>query len=200
MKSSDIHIRTISQEMPQPSITKICLKITCLKFHSNFAGANELNSLPGHETMAQTECLHHGNTLHSVFNSLAPGRCGCYLKLVIFKLVSRINILSISCEIVLRWTPQDVTDDKSTLVQVMAWCHQATSHYLSQCWPRSVSPYGVTRPQWVKKKSCPIIRDDQNRSVRWLIIALQPSDWTSAKYQIYSDVTCISWCLKSPAS
>ena len=39
---SDIHIRTISQEMPQPSITKICLKITCLKFHSNFPGANEL--------------------------------------------------------------------------------------------------------------------------------------------------------------
>ena len=38
----------------------------------------------------------------------------------------------------------DLTDDKSTLVQVMAWCHQATSHYLSQCWPRSVSPYGVT--------------------------------------------------------
>ena len=28
--------------MPQPSITKICLKITCLKFHSNFPGANEL--------------------------------------------------------------------------------------------------------------------------------------------------------------
>ena len=40
--------------------------------------------------------------------------------------------------------------DKSTLVQVMAWCRQATSHYLSQCWPRSLSPYGVTRPQWVK--------------------------------------------------
>ena len=38
---------------------------------------------------------------------------------------------------------------KSTLVQVMAWCHQATSHNLSQCWPRSMSPYGVTRPQWV---------------------------------------------------
>ena len=38
---------------------------------------------------------------------------------------------------------------KSTLVQVMAWCHQATSHYLSQCWPRSMPPYGFTRPQWV---------------------------------------------------
>ena len=43
------------------------------------------------------------------------------------------------------------TDDKSTLVQVMAWCRQATSHYLSQCWPSSMSPYGVTRPQWVKE-------------------------------------------------
>ena len=42
MKSSDIHIRTISHEMPQPSITKICLKITYLKFHSNFPGANVL--------------------------------------------------------------------------------------------------------------------------------------------------------------
>ena len=45
----------------------------------------------------------------------------------------------------------DLTDDKSALVQVMAWCRQATSHYLSQCWPRSVLPYGITRPQWVNK-------------------------------------------------
>ena len=28
-------------------------------------------------------------------------------------------------------------------------CHKATSRYLSKCWPRSLSPYGVTRPQWV---------------------------------------------------
>ena len=47
--------------------------------------------------------------------------------------------------------PLDLTDDKSTLVQVMAWCRQATSHYLSQCWPRSMSPNGVTRPQWVNR-------------------------------------------------
>ena len=45
----------------------------------------------------------------------------------------------------------DLTD-KSTLVQVMAWCCQATSHYLSQCWPRSRMPYGVTRTQWVDVK------------------------------------------------
>ena len=27
----------------------------------------------------------------------------------------------------------------------MAWCHQATSHYLSQCWPRYMWPYGMAR-------------------------------------------------------
>ena len=47
------------------------------------------------------------------------------------------------------WMPQDLTDDKSTLVQVMAWCRQATSHYPNQCWPRSPTPYVVTKPQWV---------------------------------------------------
>ena len=36
-----------------------------------------------------------------------------------------------------------------TLAQVMAWCRQATSHYLSQCWLKSVWPYDVNRPQWV---------------------------------------------------
>ena len=44
----------------------------------------------------------------------------------------------------------DFTDGQSLLVQVMAWYHQATSHYLRQCWLRSLSPYGVIRPQWVK--------------------------------------------------
>ena len=46
--------------------------------------------------------------------------------------------------------PHDLTDDKSTLLQVMAWYRQTTSHYLNQCWPRSPTPYGVTRPQWAK--------------------------------------------------
>ena len=56
----------------------------------------------------------------------------------------------ISHEIDLVWMTLDFTDVQTTLVQVMAWCCQATSHYLSQRWPISLSPYGVTRPQWVK--------------------------------------------------
>ena len=38
----------------------------------------------------------------------------------------------------IKWLPQHIIDYKSTLVQVMAWCCQATSHYLSQYWPRSM--------------------------------------------------------------
>ena len=87
---------------------------------------------------------------HSMINSLAPGRPGCFFKMAIFNLVLSIGILTSSDDNPLRWMPWDLTDNKSTLVQVMAWCRQATSHYLSQCWPSSMSPYGVTRLQCVK--------------------------------------------------
>ena len=42
VRSSDIHLRASSQEIPQPSIIEIICKIKYLKFHSNFPGANEL--------------------------------------------------------------------------------------------------------------------------------------------------------------
>ena len=48
----------------------------------------------------------------------------------------------------------DLTNDKSTLVQAMARCRQATSHYLGQCWPRPMASCGVTKPQWVKQWWC----------------------------------------------
>ena len=86
-------------------------------------------------------------------NSLAPGGLDYNLKLVNFKLISMINILRIFCEIVVRWIPQHLTDHRSMLAQVMAWCRQATSHYLSQCWPGSLSPNDVTSPQWVNFKN-----------------------------------------------
>ena len=82
-------------------------------------------------------------------NSMTPGRFERNLRKVIFKLILMIGGWGIFCKIALRWLSVEPTDDKSILVQVMAWCHQAASHYLSQYWPRSVSPYGVTRPQSV---------------------------------------------------
>ena len=92
--------------------------------------------------------LQQGSHLGAI-NSLDPGRPGCHFKTPIFNLVLLIGILTSSNDNALGWMPRDLTDDKSTLVQVMAWCHQATSHYLSQCWPSSMPQYGVTRPQWV---------------------------------------------------
>ena len=83
-------------------------------------------------------------------NSLAAGRAGCHFKTAIFNLVFLlIGFFRSSNDCAPRWMQWDLMDDKLTLVQVMAWCRQATSHYLSQCWPSSMLPYGVTRPQWV---------------------------------------------------
>ena len=83
------------------------------------------------------------------FNSVVPLSFGSNFKNVISKDMLWIRFMSMFCKVVPRWMPQNTFDDKSTLAQIMAWCHQAPSHYLSQCWPRSMLPYGVTRPQWV---------------------------------------------------
>ena len=68
---------------------------------------------------------------------------------IISKLILVTDGYDISSEIALRWTSRDLCDDKSTLGQLMAWCRQATSHNLNQCWPTFLPPFGVTRPQWV---------------------------------------------------
>ena len=99
----------------------------------------------------QVRCILWGQG--ALFNSLAPGKFEWNFRHVFYKQILVIDGWGICCEIALIWMSLDFTDNQSTLVQVMAWCHQATSHYLSQCWPRSLSPYDVTRPQWVNKKT-----------------------------------------------
>ena len=91
-------------------------------------------------------CIFNDSTWGKGVNSLAPGKFAWNFRYVIFKQILVIDGWGISCEIALIWMSLDFTDGQSTLVQVMAWCRQATSHYLSQCWPRSLLPYGVTRP------------------------------------------------------
>ena len=137
-------------------------------------------------------------------NSLGPGRCGTNFnsvssermlqiklthwplgdvavisKLWFLKLISWTHITCAACKIVVRWIPQNSIDDKSTLVQVMARCRQVTSHHLSQCWPRSMSPYGVTRLQWV------------NEHFLWncsQVIATEHFDDNSTFFQV------LTWC------
>ena len=90
-----------------------------------------------------------GCSLLNGFNSLTPGRFHWDFIWIILSLIQWLIAEIYSLWIVLRWISLDLSDDKSTLVQVMAWCRQATSHYLSQCWPEFLSPHGVIRPQWV---------------------------------------------------
>ena len=42
------------------------------------------------------------------------------------------------------------------MVLIMAWSHQVTSHYWSQCWPKSMLPHGITWQLWIKKNSITI--------------------------------------------
>ena len=55
-------------------------------------------------------------------------------RLVIFKLNLVNGGWGISYEIALRWMSLDLTDDKSTLVQVMAWCRQASCNMATMKW------------------------------------------------------------------
>ena len=79
-----------------------------------------------------------------VINSMLPGRCCCDFKYINtyidFKHNWGIKIFSIQVSINLQWLP-DVIDSKLTHVLVVAWCHQATNHYLNQCWPSFIAPW-----------------------------------------------------------
>ena len=101
----------------------------------------------------------------------------------------------ISYKIALRWMPQDVTDDKSILVQVMAWCRQATGDYLSQCWPRYLSPHGVTRPQWILN-SCDILFKMWGFFSNWLYHKTSISVWNWSSAMIIQSGLGIfrTWC------
>ena len=101
-------------------------------------------AMTGKQFVFCQSCLHFNLAL----NSLSPGGCGVDFKCVIFKCIIVINLISISSAFDFRWMVQDSTYHMIINIgsQVMPRCRQATSHYLSQCWPRSLSPYGVTRP------------------------------------------------------
>ena len=83
---------------------------------------------------------------HMHLNLVSPGRCSYDFECAIVKHNLGVDSLSIHANIILEWMPEDLVEGKSTLVQVMAWCHQAASHYLNQCRSRSLMPYVITRP------------------------------------------------------
>ena len=97
-------------------------------------------------TLHQGEVTIAGRCRHYI-NSSTPGRHDNNVKVWFFKPIIQNSNRSTRCEI---WTPQNLDHyQESILVQVMALCRQGTSNCLSQCRPRFMSPYGVTRPHCV---------------------------------------------------
>ena len=92
-----------------------------------------------------------------IINSLAPGDVVVIFKGVISEHMLGMDFMTISCEIDLR-TYMLISQ------HCFRQCRKAPSHYLIHCWPRSMSPYGVNRPQWVK--TC----------VATLLLSSMPSD------------------------
>ena len=77
----------------------------------------------------------------------------------------------------------------------MACCLMAPSHYLSQCWPRSLSPYDVTRPQWVKQLGYFF----HQKSILFLMHSFV-WNWSDAK-NIWSALRIlIAWCFSTRES
>ena len=103
----------------------------------------------------QMQICGHGNghgwcpNIVNELTHLSPGKYGDDFKSILFKLLIQNSSLGAHCKSVLRWMSQNLTSEMSTLVQVMAWCRQPTSHYLDQCCPRSLMPYGIISPWWI---------------------------------------------------
>ena len=114
-------------------------------------------------------------TFSTHFNSFVPPRSGRDFKNAIFSLVLLIGIFRSSHDNALRWMPHDLTNHKSTLVQVMAWCCQATSHYLSQGWLISMVSPGQKELIW-SKWWCMTI-SEHSRSLLLALSAHRPWYW-----------------------
>ena len=97
----------------------------------------------------------------------------------------------------------DLTD-KSTLVQVTAWCCQATCHYLSQCWPRSRRHMASLGPNefihWIYKLSKGLLFNAMNiwglLQYKYAILpVMEIPSWTKLKLTtILSGMMMLWWC------
>ena len=90
-----------------------------------------------------------------MFDPLASNKGDNNFKSVISEHTFRIKFMLV------RRMPLNKCDDKSTLIQVMAWEGQAPNSYPSLCGTGSISAVGLTRPQWVRR-----ILSIVNRSLR----------------------------------
>ena len=93
--SNDAHLRAISLEMSQPSVTKISVKIIFLRFYWNLPGANELNdSILWHKPESSNPLTYHSPRIH--FSH-------CYFMKTKFKLIYFMSSKGIPVHSLLNW-------------------------------------------------------------------------------------------------
>ena len=133
--------RVMSRKTSKFRVTGLCVGNSPEPVNSPHKGPVTRKMFPFDDVIMDIPYSNGNNLLlWSCLNSLAPGKLEWNFRHVIFKQILVIG-WGIFSEIALIWMSLDSTNDQSTLVQVMAWCRQATNHYLSQCWPRSLLPY-----------------------------------------------------------
>ena len=79
-------------------------------------------------------CLSIFDILKLIIFQLTFWNAFYWMKIIVFRFIFHLYFF-----------PKGTFDNIISLVHVMAWCRQATSHYMNQWWPRSVKPYDATR-------------------------------------------------------
>ena len=127
-------------------------------------------------------------------HSLAHGAFGCNSYHMVLKHISGNDIWIIS------WgtTQMDAIGPhwwRSTLFQVMARCHQATSHNTSQRWPRSMIPYGIIKQQWLNQFVIYYLNNPSDNKIkknRWNFTGYGLR-WQLVLYEIYKIIITSSF-------
>ena len=102
------------------------------------------------KNIGNTKAPHAGNT-HNKYNvyykfyTFSPGRC---TKIIKNSILNNVFFRYTSCPFL--WNCCGVDNLQSTLIQVMAWCRQASNHCLKRCWP-SLCPDSWFPEKVVKK-------------------------------------------------
>ena len=79
---------------------------------------------------------HDAIAADGMLDTLWPQQNGRYFEDDIFVRIF-MSGFRIAVDIPLTFVLEGLIGNKTTLVYVMAWCRQTTSHYINQCWPRS---------------------------------------------------------------
>ena len=96
--------------------------------------------------------------------SLYPGECSFDCKCITFKYIIMTTFMGVSYAIAYRWLAEDNIGSGNGLV---------LSHnmpYFNQWWLRSMTPYDVTRLQWVDSRGIMVPAEQRPRAVCWLAV------------------------------